>query len=517
MKFLRAIVIALAIGAVLIFVAGKLFPLPSLENRVASEGISISANSRIGSAVLREMDSHAGRSGIVPLPGGEDAFAMRISLARTAQISLDVQYYIWQNDLTGILLLDALRMAAERGVRVRLLVDDNGTPDLDQELIALNESPNFEVRFFNPFVLRNPRLLSYGFDFPRLNRRMHNKSFTADGAVTIVGGRNVGDIYFNSNEDVNYFDFDIMAIGPAARDVSQDFDGYWNSQSAYPAELLIDTSTDGLALLAQRVETQSTTPRADEYRIAIQKSDLINNMMSGQAEIEWATMALVSDDPVKGLGPVDESQLMISRLRPILGEINSSFDLVSAYFIPGEQFTSLLTGLAENNVRIRTVTNSQEATDVVSVHSGYVKFRGDLLDAGVEVFELKSNQDDLAPKDKLGILGSSTSSLHAKTFSIDRNRIFIGSFNFDPRSALLNTEMGFLVDSPTLASAMADALDTIIADSSYRVMKTATGQVAWEESMRDGTIKLHTSEPKTSYLSRLYVRFLGVLPIMWLL
>ncbi len=517
MRTIKALVIAAITVTILIFVARFVYPLPSFEGRKPSQALPISINTTMGNAILNEMADHVGKSGMIPLLSGEDAFAARILLAEAAVESLDVQYYIWQNDLTGFLLLDALRKAAERGVRVRLLLDDNGTPFLDQELLALNESPNFEVRYFNPFVLRKPRTLSLLFDFPRLNRRMHNKSFTVDGAVTIVGGRNIGDIYFNSNEDVNYFDFDVLAAGLAATDVANDFDGYWASGSAYPADSLITKEADGLALLAANVEKFRALPRAAEYRTALGKTSFLADVMGTSGRAEWVTMTLVSDDPLKGLGPVASDQLMIVRLAQIIGEVKSSFDLVSAYFVPGDQFTKILTGYARNGVNVRTVTNSQESTDVVTVHSGYVKYRDELLAAGIEVFEMAANPADIGPKDRLGILGSSSSSLHAKTFAIDRDRIFVGSFNFDPRSANLNSEMGFLVESPRMAAAMSDAIGQIGQNGSYQAVLTPSGAIEWIEQQPDGSTRRHPKEPNTTVLSRLYVRMLGWLPIMWML
>jgi putative cardiolipin synthase len=256
----RTLLFLLAGAAAGILTLGVLFPLPDRQGIDVSEAIPATATTTIGAAVLQGQVEHPGESGVIPLAGGGEAFAARVLLARTAEQSLDVQYYIWQADTTGYLLLDELRAAAERGVRVRLLLDDNGIAGLDADLRALDDLPNLEVRLFNPFTLRRPKPLSFAFDFFRLNRRMHNKSFTADGAVTVVGGRNVGDIYFAFGPDAHYIDTDVLALGPAAAEVSAAFGAYWNSASAYPAGLILPTAPNGMA----RLQAAVASARADD-------------------------------------------------------------------------------------------------------------------------------------------------------------------------------------------------------------------------------------------------------------
>lgn len=516
-RFLRIVLKIVAVAAICIIAARFFFPLPSLEGRSGTQAIAGTIETGLGQEILPLMAENAGTSGVLPLQKGPDAFASRVLLAKAAEHSIDVQYYIWQKDVTGLLLLDALREAAERGVRVRLLVDDNGTPDLDPELVALNALPNMEVRLFNPFVLRSPRVVSYLFDFPRLNRRMHNKSFTVDGVVTIVGGRNIGDIYFERGSDTHYFDLDVIAVGEAAVNVSTDFDGYWSSGSAYPVDLLIEDRGDGLSLLAQGVAEAHAVADADIYEQAIRESKLVQALTDGSLPLEWVPMTLVSDDPAKGLGRVAKDQLMIARLGAILGEPTSRIDLISAYFIPGNDLTEFLAGHARNGIQVRTLTNSQEATDVLPVHSGYVKYRDDLLEAGVGVFELKSDQEQPKVSGQFGILGSSSTSLHAKTFTIDNERAFIGSFNFDPRSALLNCEMGFLIESPLIATEMTTRFDERLAVAAYQVSRAEDGNTEWVENKTDGSQIRYDVEPKTTAFSRGLVTVIGWLPIMWML
>ena len=259
-KIGRALLVLIPLVLLVLLALRLLHPLPDPAGREASSAIPASDRTVLGAAVLPLAVDHPGTSGIYPLGNGVDAFAARVALARAADVSIDAQYYIWADDLTGIRLLAELQDAANRGVRVRLLVDDNGTPALDQELVALDALPTAEVRYFNPFMMRSPRVLNYAFDFFRLNRRMHNKSFTVDGAVTIVGGRNIGDVYFETGAGHLYFDLDVLAAGPAATAVGADFDRYWNSASAFPAAMLITAGADAADRLAERDAVVDLSP-----------------------------------------------------------------------------------------------------------------------------------------------------------------------------------------------------------------------------------------------------------------
>ncbi len=516
MRLLRFILKAALLAGVLILTARLLFPLPSLEARVETSLVAPSEQTMLGGLILPMARAHPGQSGVMTLRRGADAFAARVILANAARETLDAQYYIWANDSSGLILLDALRRAANRGVRVRLLVDDNGTPGLDPELAALNALDNFEVRIFNPFTLRRPRTANYLFDFPRLNRRMHNKSFTVDSVATIVGGRNIGDVYFAYGEDNLYYDMDVLAVGQAALDVSTNFDRYWNSLSAYPAGLILGAGAAGLSGFDAAVAAAKADPERQPYRQSIEASQMVRRLGDGSLGLEWVRVQMVSDDPAKGLAPVPDAQLMAHRLGEILGKVEVSLDLVSAYFIPGDILTGYLSRLAGAGVSVRILTNSQEATDVLPVHAGYIGYRDALLDGGVELYELKSTQDRKLT-DQLGILGASTTSLHAKAFSVDGDRVFIGSFNFDPRSARLNCEMGFLIESPALARTMSQSFDTRMKLAAYRVYHAEDGSLTWVEPRADGEDIRYFTEPNTSKLARAVVRVIGWLPIEWLL
>lgn len=510
-----AVLAALVILAIL--AARALFRLPSQQDRRDSNLIPANLDTSLGRAILPVATVNPGHSGIVSIARGEDAFAARVLLARAAERSLDVQYYIWQKDLTGLPLLDELRQAAARGVRVRLLVDDNGTPDLDAELSGLNTLPNFEVRVFNPFNLRSPRYASYLFDFARLNRRMHNKSFTADSVATIIGGRNIGDIYFGRDRRGQYSDFDLLAVGDAAADVSADFDRYWNSASAYPHELLVTPDKAGLTLLSHGVADALAVADAAAYGEAVRSSALVQALVQGQVTFDWVPVELVSDDPAKGLGKARVRRLIVVRLARIVAAATSSVDVVSAYFVPGRRGLKALRGMARTGRRVRTLTNSFEATDVLPVHASYRKYRRRLLAAGAEVYELKAAPGVQPETEGLEFLGSSVSSLHAKTFTLDGVRVFVGSFNFDPRSAILNCEMGFLVESPRLAADLQQSFDAHLHRLAWRVTKTPGGKLQWETTGPDGARIVTDTEPGTTLRQRIVLVLIGLLPIEWLM
>ncbi len=488
--------------------------LPDHVARRESHAIDTS-DSRLARSIAPRVARHPGHSGIAELRDGRDAFAARAHLADAAQYTLDIQYYIWRNDMSGMLLLEALRRAADRGVRVRLLLDDNNTNGMDDLLAALDSHPNIEIRLFNPFVIRRVRTLNI-YDFTRLNRRMHNKSFTADNQVTIVGGRNVGDEYFEAHPELDFVDLDVMAIGPVVTDVSKDFERYWRSESAYPAATILRRPTrasiDAIATAAERV---ARDPQARAYVRALNDSHFVQALIAGTSEYEWAATRTLSDDPAKVLGRARPHQLLAQRLSDALGDPTRELQLVTAYLVPTRAGTAALVELARSGVKIKILTNSLEATDVAIVHAGYAKRRKQLLRAGIEIFELKRRTSTRSGRDRK-LTGSSGSSLHAKTFAVDRERVFVGSLNFDPRSAQLNTEMGFLISSPVLAERVAAAFRDDIPNASYKVEVTTSGQLTWIEHGDAGEV-VHTREPGASAMRVLMMYVLSKLPIEWLL
>jgi len=498
--------IALAFAAIVGGCAG----LPTGIDRPPSSVLADTGGTRLGRALAPAVAANAGKTGIHALGNARDAFAARVLLARGAERSLDVQYYIWRADTTGGLLMEALWQAAERGVRVRLLLDDNNTRGMDEALATLDAHPGIEVRLFNPYANRAFRLGEIVGSFARVNRRMHNKSFTADNQVAIVGGRNVGDEYFGADTPVAFDDLDVVAAGAVVSEVSRSFDAYWNSDSAYPAASLIRGSPASAAQVRAAWAKLNDDAAAKKYLEALRATPLLRRLLAGDLPLEWASARVVSDEPAKVLHPPERTEEhMLPRLVAALGEPARQLDLVSPYFVPTKDGTAALRTLAGRGVQVRVLTNSLAATDVAPVHAGYAKYREELLRAGVRLYELKPAATQKSERGGIG--GSSDASLHAKTFGVDRSRIFVGSFNFDPRSARLNTEMGVVIESAVLAVQLSDALDRDLPRDAYEV-RLAEDKLQWI----DGNVH-HTSEPGAGWLRRIWIGFLSLLPIEWLL
>ena len=507
---------ALLCTAVLTSCTSLQMPSKTLSTALEAEQ---SVQTSLGRAILPEALQHPGQSGILALQDPIEAFAARVLLARSAERSLDVQYYIWHADQTGTLLLQELVAAADRGVKVRLLLDDGGTSGMDGMLAAIALHPHIEVRLFNPFVVRHPKPLGYLTDFSRANRRMHNKSFTADNQASILGGRNVGDEYFGATDGVLFSDLDVLAVGAVVPEVSQNLARYWASESAYPAQAILPpVDAPELQALSAEATRIAQSDGAKAYTNAVRNTPFILQLLQQKLALEWARTVLVSDDPIKGLGKAKQAGLLLKQLFDVMGTPQRSMALVSPYFVPTNAGVQAMAALRQNGIRVRVMTNAYEATDVPLVHAGYAKHRKALLQSGVELFEMQRTAPAGAHM-RLNPLGRSGSSLHAKTFAVDGARAFVGSFNFDPRSALLNTEMGVIIDSPKLANQIEQAFDVLIPQKSYRVQLTESGDLQWVASQEDSNTlpTIYSAEPGTSWLSRLSMWVLGLLPIEWLL
>ena len=493
--------------------------LPPQEGRTVTTAIAGTVGTRLGRAVSPLATANPGTTGIHALGDPKDAFAARALLAAAADKSLDVQYYIWHGDQVGLLLFEALARAADRGVRVRLLLDDLNTGGLDATLAALDAHPNLEVRLYNPFAQRGSRALGFLAEFGRLNRRMHNKSFTADGQVSVVGGRNVGNEYYAAGIGTVFADLDVIAVGPAARDVSAQFDLYWNSASAYPAaDLLGSGRHDGAAELQAQIASIRADPESAAYIEAVRASPLVRDLLAGRLALEWTRAQLVHDDPAKTLdGTTRAGTLLFPELVRTLGRPEGRLDLVSPYFVPGDEGTAALAALARRGVQVRILTNSLAAAEASVVHAGYAKRRQELLRAGVRLLELKPTAGQRTKEEKPAVGSSSSSALHAKTFAVDGRRIFVGSFNFDLRSALLNTELGLVIDSPALAQRLAGLLDMAAGEAAYEVRLREDGEgLEWIERTAAGE-RRHDTEPGAGWFRRFAVGVFLALPIDWML
>lgn len=509
--FLAGLVLLAVVG---ILVGRWLFPLPDVSGRAPEVSLPRDPSTRLAERVRAGMAGHEHESGVIPLAGGHDALGSRLALSEIADRSIDAQYYIWHDDTSGRLLLKMLYDASKRGVRVRLLLDDNGVPGLDDVMAALNALDNFEIRLFNPSTIRKPKMAGYALDFMRMNRRMHNKSFIVDGEAAIIGGRNIGDEYFRVGDANYYLDMDVLAFGDVVGKTAEVFDAYWNSASVFPVDQIIRGEGDLDVFLASVAESARSEAAG---KLVGQLESSASRFRVGSVRPEFTRVEVVADDPVKGEGKASRDQLMITRLSGILGEVRTGIDVVSAYFVPGKQGTRLFGGLARSGKRVRILTNAMNTTDVLIVHAGYTKYRRDLLKAGVELFELKLRAEQEPGREELRPLGLSGAALHAKTFAVDDRRVFIGSFNFDPRSALLNCEMGFLIDSPTMARRVSEGFDGPLKRASYQPVLTLDGQMAWTEELPDGKLGIYQQEPGASWFRQAAIAVIGLLPVEWLL
>jgi cardiolipin synthase C len=489
---------------------------PSLAGRVRSMSLPPDPTCDL-MIKLGDTEQHASHlSGIHILDDGAEAFVARRGMLRLAEHSIDAQYYMWHTDLTGRLLMEELLAAADRGVRVRLLLDDNTTLGTDTMLLAASSHPNVELRLFNPFILRKPRLPAYIFDLRRLNRRMHNKALIVDGVACIVGGRNIGDEYFNAHQNLDFADMDVLTVGAVVPAVAASFDSYWNSKSSFPLETVLRASTPkGLDLFKTQVADLALTEAAIAYREHISVTPLVSS--GGHVDFDWVPVELVADDAAKGEGDIPRRKLLFTGLSKRLGAVEQSVDVVTAYFVPGRRGSTYLGDAAGAGKKVRVLTNSLASNDVVPVHAGYARYRKKLLRRGVSLYELR-NIRDVTPvrrsgKRKLPRFGASSSSLHAKVFVLDKRRVFIGSFNFDPRSVYLNCEMGLLIDSEKLGHKLSRQMDHLIASQAYTPFLALGNRLSW----RDIDEKVYRTEPGSTARQRTVAWVVSWLPIEWLL
>jgi cardiolipin synthase C len=487
--------------------------LPPPANRSISHGIEAPLDSRLRAAIDPLTAAHPTLTGIYPLKDGPGAFAARVALVDAAVSSVDVQSYIWHDDLTGRLMFDALRRAAQRGVRIRLLLDDLTTRGgLDESLAALMTFPRVEVRLFNPFKQRTLRGAGFLTDFSRLNRRMHNKSLTVDGVATIVGGRNVADEYFQAGADFGYVDLDVLAVGAAVAEVVRSFDQFWRSDSAYPAEQLFEpASPQAAAQRAQFWESAREEPGAARYAAAVRSSQLVRDLSARELHFDWAAAHVVADDAAKGLGKVAKGDQLLHQFQQQLQHhIDTEFLIVSPFFVPRTVGREMLLDLAQRGVKVKVLTNGAESADVDAAFAAYRTYRKTLLQGGVELFELKRRGSGESPAEEK----DADESLHAKTIGIDRTQIFVGSFNFDPRSANLNTEIGLVIDSAELATALSQAFEDVVPKVAYQVQLDKRGELIWLQRERsEGDARVLEKEPGAGFWRRLWLGFLALLPI----
>ena len=462
-------------------------------------------------AVAPLLAAHPGDSAATLVGDSVQAFAVRALSAREAGRSLDAMYYIWRGDLTGNLLKHELLAAAERGVRVRLLVDDMNQPTRDEVLLAMDAHPNLEVRLFNPARNRDTawrRVLEMGLRFVGFNRRMHNKAWIADGRVAVVGGRNIGDEYFDAAHDTNFHDADLLLLGPAVAQTGAIFDRFWNSAEVLPLAALKSQAPDAKLVGRWRAGLRDATAASPWVR-ALGDRRTLAVRLDAELRPHWSAGLRVLSDPPEKAAPVASRRAaadwLLYDLLALLYSAERQSWLISPYFVPGDGGSRALLAQAARGMDVRVLTNSLAANDVPVVHAGYQRYRLPLLAGGVRLFELKPGTH----ADAKELLGSSGASLHTKAVVVDGRRGFVGSFNFDPRSVQLNTEMGVVFDDPALAREV-QALFTKAAApaSAWAVRLRDDGTLAWQDAAG-----AQNQEPGTSWGLRALTWLLGWLPI----
>ena len=475
-------------------------------------------------AISEQNEIHPDLSGYHPIVTGANAFAARSILTGMATRNIDAQYYIWHDDQAGQLMLKDLWDAAERGVIVRLLLDDfNNSGKFDQHLLRFASHPNIAVRIINPLMYRKFQTLNYVTGLPRINRRMHNKSMTFDKQITIIGGRNIGDEYLSNDTNSQFADLDVLLIGKVVADIDNSFASYWSAPISFDIETLATLdkgeTTDFLEGLDKLRDDEKNNSKSslDVYKTAIEDSSIDSDLINKRVPFRWTDMQFLSDDVGKLTKTVPADTNLVHQLRTLLGSPTKRLTIISSYFVPTKDGVNTLVELAKAGIDIKILTNSFDATDVTAVHSGYSQWRPSLLRAGVKIYELKSTASEEKRENKLWKARSqSSTSLHAKTFAVDDYQVFIGSYNVDPRSANINTEMGVIINDEELAKQLHSALSDDLLSQAYEVQLLENGNLQWLTE-EDGKKVIYDSEPRVDISDHVWLAIMSWLPIDWLL
>lgn len=452
-------------------------------------------------------------SGYRLIASGADALLLRHELTQMARHSIDIQYYIWHDDQSGKAMLKQLWHSANQGVMVRLLLDDfNSTPKLDALLLAFDAHPNIAVRLANPMIYRRFKRLNFLTLPVHANTRMHNKSMTFDGMLSIIGGRNIGDEYLNSHPKNNFADLDVLLAGAVVKDIKRSFEDYWNSPDAFDITVLASPKTPPDPALFEWTDQDQT-----HYQSAIQGHSPKLSALNGHLPLRWQPLSFLVDDPKKLSNTAKDQELLVTQLRQHIGTPKHHLSIISSYFVPTKEGVALLGELVKRGVKVNILTNAYSATDVHSVHSGYGHWRRALLKAGVQLYESKPNAINAD-----GTRPMTTFSLHAKAFAVDDELVFIGSYNIDPRSANTNSELGVLIEDGALAQRFHQALNNqdapnpTLLHQAYRVFLDQNGRLAWQ-TLEDGKLITLHKEPNMTWLQKSNVALLSILPIDGLL
>lgn len=494
------------------------------DNRAHKPSDTSINHKNLVAAISEQNNIHPDLSGYHPIVTGANAFASRSILTGMATRNIDVQYYIWHDDQAGQLMLKDLWEAAERGVIVRLLLDDfNSSADLDQQLLRFSSHPNIAVRIINPLMHRRFQALNFVTGLPRINRRMHNKSMTFDKQITIIGGRNIGNEYLSNDQNSQFADLDVLLIGKVVADIDNSFASYWSAPISFDIETLVrpdkNAPSDFLMGLDKLNNNEKNNTRSSlaVYKAAIDDSSIDIDLVNKRVPFRWTDMQFLSDDVGKLTKSVPAETNLVQQLRTLLGKPSKELTIISSYFVPTKDGVNTLVQLAGSGVDIKILTNSFDATDVTAVHSGYSQWRPQLLRSGIKIYELKSTASEDKRENKLWKARSqSSTSLHAKTFAVDDHQVFIGSYNVDPRSANINTEMGVIINDDELARQLHEALDDDLLNQAYEVKLTDSGQLEWH-TVENGETIIYDTEPRVDFTDHVWLTIMSWLPIDWLL
>ena len=492
---------------------------PKEYHRIPSTAIENPEMTAAAQIIKDGLEKHPGKSGFHLLASGEKAFTARNAMTQIAEQTIDVQYFVWQSDSIGAILINQLIKAAERGVRIRMLIDDYYSGGRDFGLTKLDTLPNFEVRVFNPYVDRDSQMFEFMTDMSRLNHRMHNKAFIMDNTFAVIGGRNIGDQYFGVSSEVNFRDLDVLTAGPIVKDISHSFDVFWNSEWAIPiAEISDDHPTleetqQGLENLQKYVDDQTDFP----YRIHKTQEEIYQRMHAAKDNLIWGDAKILYDDPNKKIGNDEGYRGITPHLQEVGNNIKEEVLVEAAYFIAGDRGVKRALEYKDRGVRIRVLTNSMATNDMAPAFVFYEKYREDLLKNGVELYELRP---DLNSQREFWSLRAKASiaTLHTKVMVADRKTIFIGSFNLDPRSELLNTEVGLLIDSPELAEQIITYMDVgTDPDNSYRLVlekedEDDSGDIVWITEDNGKEVR-YDSDPHAGFWRPISAWFISLFPI----
>jgi len=467
--------------------------LPTGFEKTESTSLTGTADTSLGISVAGWADAHAGMSGFYPLPTGLDALGARLALIDRAERSIDAQYFLIKKDLAGLVFAGKLVEAADRGVRVRFLLDDIFTTATDESLLLLDHHPNIEIRVFNPVARGGISWVNFVKDFERANRRMHNKSFTVDNQITIFGGRNIAEEYFQLTTDSEFVDFDMLAFGPVAAGISDSFDRFWNHALSYPMSAF-ERGGGSYESLREEARAALQTAGRDIYLRSID-TPLVRDVVDSKASFYPAEAEVVTDDPDKLLHKVSpDQQVLVTRMADVVAGANSEVIVINPYFIPRDSGLRFWKAVADKGVEVTVLTNSLASTNHVAVHSSYSTYRKRLLEAGVDLYEARANATQADPE-----TGARLESLtvHTKLVAVDRRYLFVGSLNLDPRAIDINTEMGVLIDAPAMTASLAERFMKGLPGFSYRLALDGKRKLEWHGNI-DGVPVVETREPLAS-------------------